>query len=145
LNIFDIFRNIYIETNFSFPKYNSKLLNDYVEQGNNILIEITNDVVKKDFFNLILFELIDELEYYRQGFIKYNSGTGKAYVPDLLFINIFFNPFIIIPPHDNDKYEVHLSINDEIIKSRLRQRFDAMYFIRDFSDHLREISRYRPR
>ncbi|TXD48685.1 hypothetical protein [Polaribacter sp. IC073] len=136
LKIFDISRDHYIQTDYFLPQYKSPLLNAYNKQGNEVLINVKKEVVKKDLFKLLLVEIYEDLKYYKESLKNYKYGKSKVYNPRLLFINIFFNPFMLLPPHDREKLDIHKLIEKEVSNSRSPLSFRSATFLGEFESYL---------
>ncbi len=106
LNVFDFYKKQYLQNNKYIPKYNLKFIDTYNEFGNETMLKMNQTIVKVDVFKLLFLETYKEIA-------RMEKGNNSMFI----YINIFFNPFFLLPTDDIEKKQTYDVITFEVIKN----------------------------
>jgi|SRR5690554_4550945 len=136
--LFAKYRDEYQSNGQKIEKYGSDYLDTLNKIGNDILIKRKTEFIKSS-VEIGISHLWDDLDKYQKGFERFNSGTGKAVMPELTFISLYIYPFFLSLVPNSEKPETCYLISDELKNVHRINDFDFMLIPAKLSSHLSNL------
>lgn len=123
--LFAKFKNEYLNSERKIDKYGNEYLDKLNEIGNDVLVKAKTEFIKNS-VEISISHFWSELDKYQNGFNRFNSGTGKAIMPEMIFINIYIYPFFLSLIPNSERPEISFLINKELKNIHTITDYDFM-------------------